>query len=162
VNDRLRSVVTVGLAVGGGWFLWKFSESGVPSDSGGAAYQNQPEFRFWVAVWCTYYRLNPKTVQAIIFQEQGPRPPNADFHIDEPDGTTSWGPMHVNDGRYGALTALGYPPPKTLMAGMKYGCQWLRSLIDAHGGDETAAIQSWNPGQADYSSRVISYRDSYA
>jgi hypothetical protein len=160
--DRLRLAGVVVLAGAGGYLLYKFSQSGVPAGSPGAAYQNDTELRFWIAVWTSFYQLNPKTVQAIIYQEQGPNPPNADFHIDEPDGSTSWGPMHVNDGPHGALTALGYAPPQSLAAGVKYGCQWLRKLLNAHGGDEAAAVQAWNPGQSDYSSLVLGFKASYA
>lgn len=150
----LRSIGVVLAAGATGYVGWQFFRGAVPDTAPTAANQNRPGLRFWVAVWSTVYRLDPRVVQGIIRQETGGNP--STYAIAEPDGTTSWGPMHLNDGPHGAATALGVSGAaiNDEASGIHYGCKWLRRQIDAHGGSVSAGVEAWNPGQGDYSASV--------
>jgi hypothetical protein len=164
-NDPLIAGLFIGALAGGGFFIYKFSQSSVPVATPGASYQNGWSLRFWIAVWCTVYRLDPHTVQAIIFQEQGQNGPGATsaqdgWNIAEDNGTTSWGPMHVNDVNLPTLRWTNTPAGDDTMTGLWLGCAWLRHQIDAYGGDESQAIQSWNRS-AGYYAAVMQWKATY-
>jgi hypothetical protein len=165
-HDPVKLALLAGALAGGGYFVWQFSQSSVPAATPGAAYQNALSLRFWIAVWCTVYRLNPSTVQAIIYQEQGAGGPGAlsnqdGWNVAEPNSTTSWGPMHVNDVNLPTLGWGAGPAGDDTMNGVRLGCAWLRHQIDAYGGDESQAVQSWNPGNSTYYASVMQWRATY-
>jgi len=164
VTRDQRTVALAALGIIGGGFVFQFYQGGVPASSPGAPWQNAPVYRFWLAVWATFYRLDPKLVQAIAYQEQGRGGPGSSaaqdgWNIAETNGTTSYGPLHVNDVNLAAAGWAQGPAGSDTMRGMKLGCQWLRHELDAAGSDE-GALRLWN-GSAGYVDSVTSYRASY-
>lgn len=148
-NDRKLLVTGLSVVAVGGvaWVGYKFSQTAVPESDSAAGNMNSFSLRFWTAIWSAFYRLDPRTVTGIIHWETAGNP--ASFTINEPNGTKSYGPMHVNDVN---LASLGYDagnPPSDVMRGIQAGCRLLRRQLSASG-DYQAAVAQWNPGQSSY------------
>lgn len=99
-----------------------------------------------VKKWGGYYgvAISPAVVLGIIQKESlGGRV----LQVPEPNGTTSWGPMGVND-----TTAqdLGVVPPSILRdkpeLGIWYGVRWFASLLKKYNGDLPRALSAYNAG----------------
>jgi soluble lytic murein transglycosylase-like protein len=99
-----------------------------------------------VKKWGPYYgvAINPAVVFGIIQKESiGGRV----LEVPEPNGTTSWGPMGVND-----VTArdLGVLPPSIMRdkpeLGIWYGVKWFASLLKKFSGDVPRALSAYNAG----------------
>lgn len=108
-------------------------------------------FTSWVAAaikrWGPYYgvSVDPSVVFGIIQKESiGGKV----LQVHEPDGTTSWGPMGVNDK---VASDLGVAPASILRdkpeLGIWYGVKWFASLLKAYGGDTARALSAYNAGK---------------
>lgn len=99
-----------------------------------------------VKKWGAFYgvRLDPAVIFGIIQKESiGGRV----LEVPESDGTTSWGPMGVNDK---VAHDLGVMPPSILRdkpeLGIWYGVRWFASLLKKFNGDQARALSAYNAG----------------
>jgi hypothetical protein len=112
---------------------------------------NVDQFKFWIRLWCSWFGVEPKQVQAIIHNEYRPDLP-ADAQLGDrgADGSPgSFGPMQCNVPS-GTLAGAGFlGDPMTLATepgriGIYWGTKIYRQKLDDHGGDVQAAIKAYN------------------
>lgn len=99
-----------------------------------------------VKKWGPFYgvAVDPAVVLGIIQKESiGGRV----LQVPEPNGTTSWGPMGINDV---VAQDLGISPPSILRdkpdLGVWYGVKWFASLLKKFKGDLPRALSAYNAG----------------
>lgn len=109
-----------------------------------------PSYTSWVAAairrWGAFYGvpISSAVVLGIIQKESiGGKV----LQVHEPDGTTSWGPMGVNDR---VAIDLGVAPASVLRdkpeLGIWYGVKWFASLLKKFNGDTARALSAYNAG----------------
>lgn len=108
-----------------------------------------PSYTSWVAAaikrWGPYYgvSISPAIVFGIIQRESiGGKV----LEVPEPNGTTSWGPMGIND-----TVAIDLGVPGSVLRdkpelGVWYGVKWLASLLKKYPGDTARALSAYNAG----------------
>ncbi len=109
-----------------------------------------PSYTNWVAAainrWGPYYgvAISPAVVMGIIQRESiGGKV----LEVPESNGTTSWGPMGINDV---VAIDLGVSPASTFrdkpQLGIWYGVKWFASLLKKFNGDTARALSAYNAG----------------